>query len=122
MTIAVTPMYDATHANIGKLPRGQAAGYTTGSADIRWTAADWAAHPGAVRIDQDWQAADPSADVLDVETGAATPAEVPGWFAQAKGDFAKAVRPGQRWPAIYVNQSNITAVANALTKGGYDTP
>ena len=34
--MAVTAGFDAIHANIGHLPRGaQAAGYTTGSSDIR---------------------------------------------------------------------------------------
>lgn len=111
--------YDATHANIAHIPRGaQAAGYTTGSADIAWTAADWAAHPGAIRIDQDASASDPTADVLDVEAGAATFGDCPGWAKRAIADFDAVKRPGQRWPCIYASSSNLTNVANALIAGG----
>jgi hypothetical protein len=71
---------DATHANIGQLPKGiQVAGYTTGTADIQWTAQDWAAHPDAARIDQDPAASGPTADILDIEAGAANPASAPDW-------------------------------------------
>src|SRR5689334_21874261 len=103
----ITAAHDATHQFIGHLPGGQAAGYTTGTADIRWTNADWDAHPGAVRIDQDFAASDPSADVLDVENGAATFTDCPVWAQRAKADFANAVRPGQREPAIYFSASNV---------------
>ena len=92
----VTPVlvFDATHDNIGALPAGaQVAGYTTGTGThIRWTAADFAAHPGAVRIDQDPAASDPTADVLDIEAGAATPASAPGWVRRAWP--AARARPG----------------------------
>jgi Putative peptidoglycan binding domain len=109
---------DATHQNINALPPGQAAGYTSGSSDIAWTAADWARHPGAVRIDQDAAASDSTADVLDVESGAATPAECPVWAAKALFSFKSDKRPGQRSPAIYTSQSNVTNVVNALVSGG----
>lgn len=110
--------HDATHENIGRLPSGQAAGYTTGSAGVRWTSADWAAHRGAVRIDQDFAASDPSADVLDVERGAATFADCPVWAKKAMADFASGARPGQREPAIYFSASNVHLVVNALVNGG----
>ena len=115
--MSITVGYDAIHAHIGHLPPGaQVAGYSTGIGPaIKWTAADWSAHPGAVRIDQDPAASDPAADVLDVETGAATVADVPGWVTRAIKDYNSAARPGQRWPAIYVNGSNIHNVANALS-------
>jgi hypothetical protein len=113
-------VFDATHDNIAHLPAGaQVAGYSTGTGThIRWTAADWAAHPGAVRIDQDPAASDATADVLDVEFGAATPATAPGWAMRAAADYAKAVRPGQRRPAIYCSRSQVTTVVNALIAGG----
>lgn len=118
----VTPVlvYDATHDNIGALPEGaQVAGYTTGiGTDIRWTAADFAAHPGAVRIDQDAAASDPTADVLDIEAGAATPASAPGWVKRALASRASQARPGQRSPAVYMSQSVVTDVVNALMAGG----
>jgi hypothetical protein len=109
---------DATHSNIGHLPPGQSAGYTTGSGGIAWTAADWAAHPGAVRIDQDAAASDGTADVLDVEGGAATYADCAGWVTRAYASYAAAKRPGQRKPAIYASASSITSVVNALVHGG----
>lgn len=116
--MSIVAGHDATHDNIGHLPPGQAAGYTTGTSGIRWTSADWKAHPGAVRIDQDFAASDPSADVLDVERGAATYADCPVWAKKAKADFANAVRPGQRRPAIYFSASAVHDVVNALVNGG----
>lgn len=118
----VTPVlvFDATHDNIGALPAGvQVAGYTTGTGThIRWTAADFAAHPGAVRIDQDPAASDPTADVLDIEAGAATPASASGWVTRALASRASQARQGQRSPAVYMSQSVVTGVVNALTAGG----
>src|ERR1700758_1337040 len=107
----VTPVlvYDAIHDNIGALPAGaQVAGYTTGTGtDIRWTNADFAAHPGAVRIDQDPAASDPTADVLDIEAGA-----------PARASRTSGARPGQRPPAVYMSQSVVAEVVNALNAGG----
>jgi hypothetical protein len=111
--------YDCTHDNLGRAPRGaQLAGYTTGSSGIQWTEADWDANPNAVRIDQDFNASDPSADVLDVENGAATFGDCPVWAKRAAADFDSAARPGQRTPAIYFSASNVHLVANALLGGG----
>lgn len=116
---AHTVMHDAIHANIDTLPKGfQNAGYTTGSGEIRWTEADFAAHPVAVRICQDSTASDTTADVLDVESGAATPAEAPGWARQAAGNYLIAKRKGQRSPLVYMSASNVTNVVNALIAGG----
>jgi hypothetical protein len=118
--VSVTPAVDITHANLGHLPKvpAQVAGYTTGSMGIAWTAADWKAHPGAVRIDQDAAAADHTADVLDVERGAATEAECPGWVKKATVNWQAVTRAGQRHPAIYMSASRVSAVVNALVAGG----
>ena len=114
---------DCTHANIGSLPPGLLPiGYTTGSPDIAWTEEDWADHPGALRIDQDFRASDPTADYLDVENGAATFADCPGWAKQAMADYNAVRRPGQRKPAIYMSANNVTNVANALVAGGVNFP
>lgn len=111
--------FDCTHINVPSAPRGaQLAGYTTGTPDIRWTDSDWRRFPGAVRIDQDFAATDPSADVLDVESGAATPGDCPHWATKAVADFITAVRPGQRTPVIYTSADNVTNVVNALVNGG----
>lgn len=110
--------YDCTGANIGAAPKGQLLGYDTGSAGVPWTTADWAAHPGAVHIDQDVLASDFTADLLDVERGAATIAEAAHWFEQALANFHAAKRPGQRYPGIYISAAYITDLANALKAAG----
>jgi hypothetical protein len=114
----ITVAHDAIHVNVPHLPPGQACGYTTGTADIRWTAADWAKHPDAVRIDQDYRASDWTADVLDVERGAATNAGAAHWYTMAQRSHTAGTRPGQRHPAIYTSASNITSLVNALIAGG----
>jgi hypothetical protein len=114
----LTLVHDATHTNIAHLPPGQAAGYATGTPDIQWTQADWDSHAGAVRIDQDARASDGTADVLDVENGAATPAESPAWAKTAATSYLTAKRKGERAPLIYASADNITAVTNALIAGG----
>lgn len=118
MSIAVVVGYDAIHANVHLLPKGVAVGYTTGSSDIKWTTTDWAAHPGAVRICQDAAASDSTADILDVERGAGTPADCPGWAKRAMTAYDGVSRAGQRSPAIYCSGSSVTPVVNALVNGG----
>ena len=117
MSVATVPGYDATTGNVAYLPRGQAAGYTTGPG-VAWTPEQWAAHAGALRICQDPGATDATEDYLDAESGAATLADGPGWYERARASFEKAVRPGQRWPAIYESENAVTDVVNALIAGG----
>lgn len=112
--VTLVTVYDATHDNIGHLPPGQHAGYTTGTGGVAWTPEDWKAHPYAIRICQDTGASDRTADMLDVESGAATVDDVPGWAQDAHANRVKGVRPGQRWPGVYASLSKITPVANAL--------
>jgi hypothetical protein len=116
--MSITLAYDVTAADYPSVPAGQRCGYTTGSGDIVWTAPMWATNPGAVRIDQDVAASDGTADILDVEGGAATFADCPGWVKRARASFAVNTRPGQRQPAIYFSASNAANVANALLAGG----
>lgn len=112
-------VYDATHAGASQIPSGQAAaGYTTGQGDVPWTAADWQAHPGAVRICQDPGATDRTADILDVESGAATIADCAPWAKAALTAYRAGTRPGQRSPAIYTSRGMVTMVVNALITGG----
>lgn len=118
--MAITLGHDCIHANISHLPPGQAAGYTTGSPDIKWTDADWKAHLGAVRICQD-NGSDHTADVLDVEQGAASNADAPRWFMGALAAYHAGTRPGQRSPAVYTSASNVTPLVNALAAGGVKT-
>jgi len=104
--------WDATGANLDSAPPGQGATYTTGSGGVAATAAQLAARPGIVRICQDAGATDTTADVLDVESGAATIADVATWLPAARASFNAGTRPSQREPAIYVDQSNLTALAD----------
>jgi hypothetical protein len=100
-------MYDAISANIGAV-KGQkfVAGYDTGSSDIQWTAADWEEFSTAVRthIDQGGPGAPShSATVQDVESGAYTVAQIPGWVSACT-----AARP-----TTYVSGENLTAALAA---------
>jgi Putative peptidoglycan binding domain len=123
-TSGVVVGYDAIRTNIGSLPRGAQiyAGYSTGSGVVPWAQADFDAHATALgpclRIDQDPAASDPTADYLDVERGAATFADSPGWAKRAQADFTAVRRRGQRSPAIYMSAVNVTPVVNALVGGG----
>lgn len=117
MTIQI--VYDVTHTYIGSVPQGaRLALYTTGTPDIKATPADFAAHPNALHICQDWNASDTLADYLDVENGAATPAECPGWFKAAESNYRNGIRPEQLWPSIYASANSLTSVANALASAG----
>lgn len=111
--------YDYTSSNYPQAPgSGQVAGYTTGTPDIQWTQAMWDAHPDAVRICQDAGATDTTADVLDIETGAATNAEAAAWYGSALVNFHAGTRPGQRLPALYCSASNVTPLVNQLIADG----
>ena len=119
----LTTVYDCMGSNLGKFPVPHGvllAGYTTGQGGVPWTPQQFAAHPGAIQIDQSPQntPADELADVLDVEQQAATLADVPDWAHAAASNYATARRPGQRWPCIYMSQSTVTPVVNALIKAG----
>jgi len=116
-------IYDMTGANLGSVtipPGVGVALYTTGSAGVPASPAQIAAHPGAVLIDQAPvnTAADELADAADFENGALTLADLPGWYRGAKANYDTAKRPGQRWPAIYADSSNLTPVANELVSAG----
>ena len=99
MSVQTVTAYDCIGANVDQLPpHSQVAGYTTGSGYVPWSAAQIAAHPGMVLIDQTptpgaWDAL---ADVQDVESGAVTVAEVPGRAKAMAAAFAAGARPGQR--------------------------
>lgn len=110
--------WDATHDNVAHAPAGQGAGYTTGTPDIQWTQQDWEAHPGAVRICQDAQASDATADALDVESGAAGLTKVPGWVRRAWKSFDADKRPGQRTPAVYISASRVLELHAVLDAAG----
>lgn len=115
--MTITLMIDAIHANVASIPAStpKVAGYTTGKGSaIPWTAADWGRfpHAGHVRIDQDALASDPlGSDVLDVESGAATPAEVPAWVRTR-------IAHGITWSTIYGTDAALAQVWGALEAAG----
>lgn len=116
--------YDCTGANLAAVEklvsaRAQFAGYVTGDNGVVWTPAQLDAHPGIITIDQSVKASTrPYAHVLDIENGAATPDDAPGWFVDARDSYDKNLEPGQRWPTIYCDMENLTAVANKLLAYG----
>lgn len=116
----ITIGYDATHANISHLPPGQALGYGTGGPGIQWTAADGAAHPGWVQIEQQpVLTANPyTGDVIDVEAAAANGVEAAQWALHAWADYEAAVRPGQRVPLVYGSLSIMDTVTADLKAAG----
>jgi len=121
--MSIVPGFDVTGANLDKIPAGQhqLAGYDTEQHPgdgIAWTPAQYAAHPGAIHIDQDPAATDRTADVLDIERGAATIADAGPWYRAAVVNYRQGTRPGQRWPAIYVSKSQVTPLVNGLIAEG----
>ena len=119
----LTRVIDCMGANLAAVdppPGVLMAGYATGSGDVPWSDAQWAAHPGAVRFDQSPidTPADETADVIDVEPQAGTIADVPGWVHGAWTSWRTGRRPGQRKPTVYVEESELTPVANTLDAAG----
>jgi len=106
--------WDATGANLHAAPAGQGATYTTGDDGVAATAGQLADHPGIVRICQDAGATDDTADVLDIETGAATIADAEGWIRRARESWELGKRPGQRRPALYMSAANVAGNLAAL--------
>lgn len=112
MTLATVAGYDVTAKNYARRPpSGQAALYVTGTSDIIATPAMLKENPHAITINQ--SGANVIADEYDVETGAITPAQLPGLIRNAQAAWLTG--NGRRRPVAYVNQSNKTAVVNALT-------
>lgn len=122
----LTTVYDCTGAALTNLiiPISvQMAGYMTGQPPVPWTGQQFAAHPGAIRIDQDNTAgpASATADVFDLEPGAGTLDTLPGWVHNAWQSYLAGTRPGQRKPAVYMSESNVTPVVNRLVAAGITT-
>lgn len=122
-TVDLTTVYDCMGSKLASLtipPGVLMAGYITGSGEVPWTAAQFAQHPTAIRIDQSPidTPFDETADMIDVEPQAGTIADVPGWVHGAWTSYRTARRPGQRTPTVYVEQSEETPVANTLNASG----
>lgn len=119
----LVPVWDCMGANLGKFPIPKdviMAGYLTGTNGVPWTTDQLAEHPDAVHIDQ-WPTHTPAgtaADWIDVENNAVPIADVPERYRLALAAYEAGTFPGQRKPAIYVEESEETPVANALIKAG----
>jgi hypothetical protein len=120
----LAPVWDCMGANLGKFPTPKdviMAGYITGSGAVPWTADQLAGHPDAIKIDQ-WPVHTPAgtaADWIDVENGAVPISEVAERYRLARAAYDAGTWPGQREPAIYVEESELTPVANALAAAGH---
>lgn len=123
MTVDLTTVYDCTGEALGTfdIPAGVLmAGYITGSGAVPWTDQQFAQHPHAIRIDQSPVDTpfDETADMIDVEPMAGTVADTPEWVHGAWTSYRTGRRPGQRTPTIYVEESELTPVANTLNAAG----
>lgn len=119
----LTTVIDCMGANLGAVtipPGVLMAGYTTGFPPVPWTPQQFAAHPGAIRIDQSPvnTPADMTADVYDLEANAGTLQGLPEWVHGAWASWTSVTRPGQRTPTVYASRSNITPVVNELLANG----
>jgi hypothetical protein len=118
MTIPYIQAQDAERINAAHIPPGtQAMGYTTGIGNVPWDETTFAAHNKpypAVRIDQDPTASDGTADILDVESLAATVPDIPGWLRRARANYAAHIRPDQRWPGIYCSMDTLPSAISIL--------
>lgn len=103
-------MYDSTNANDIPLTAEMVAGYVDGL--YIWSDADWARFPNAVKVRISVFGND--ADVLDVESGAATPGMAPDWANRQRARGAE--------PIVYVNLSNVGAVRAAFEGTGEPQP
>jgi hypothetical protein len=117
LSIELVDMIDATAANARHIPltTAKVAGYVTGSGGVPWDASLWSLfpHAGLVRIEQDPPAAYPlHSDVLDVESGAATPDHLPGWVDHR-------LSAGIKWSTVYGSADHLDACYAALVKQGF---
>lgn len=108
-------MYDSVTA--GNIPTSAqlVAGYVSPSG-YAWSAANWARFPNSVlvRITPQVSHTGVGIQVLDVETGDATPAQAPGWV--------KAQRALGQDPTVYCSQSVWQTVQNEFNAQGVAQP
>jgi hypothetical protein len=109
-SVAVVGMVDTVGTTAKNIPTatGKVAGYVTGSADIQWTAAEWAMFPHSVHVTINQEnGSDAACDVYDYETGAWTELDV---VAKVKANAGQCT--------VYVNQANVESLTKALTAAG----
>lgn len=121
MSIATVYGWDATGDNLANAPHtGQGATYITGWGGVPATAAQLAQHPGILKYDQSPTEAsiDFTCDLFDFETGCMTTGTLADTVKKAQANFRAVSTPGQRYPAVYMQRSNVTLVVNTLIAGG----
>lgn len=126
MTVATVTGWDAEGQNVHLVPVGAGpygGGYLTGSGGVPWSAAQMREFPNAVLYDQSPTNGpfDTTCDAFDCETNAVTMADLAPGIIEARAHFHAATRPGQRWPAVYQSQNNVTQNVNDLIAAGIDT-
>jgi Fibronectin type III domain len=99
-------MYDGINALAAGIAKSfpnaaMVAGYVNGT--YAWTDAEWNLFPHATHVSISVTASANEGDVLDVESGDATPAQTAGWIKQRKAS-------GYYRPSIYCNLSTVPAV------------
>lgn len=107
-------MYDAVTAS--NIPRSAAivAGYVDQIVLKPWSVADWNLFPNAIHVQIVKKASSIFGNVLDVEKGDATSAQVPGWLSRMRGmGFV---------PSVYTSYSNWNAVQSAVSAAGLTQP
>ena len=104
-------MYDSTTASDIPATAEMVGGYVDGL--YRWTDADWALFPSAVKIRIAVSAATNDGHVLDCENGDATPPQCPGWIVMRQ-------QAGLARPTIYCNRSSRPQVEQACAGLQYD--
>ncbi|MBX6360090.1 MAG: hypothetical protein IRZ03_08425 [Acidobacterium ailaaui] len=105
-------MYDSITAADIPASAAMVAGYVNGT--YRWSDADWARFPGAVKVRIATRADVNDGHVLDVEPGDATPAQAPGWVTMRRAAGAD--------PTVYCNQSTLPQVKAAFRAAGVAEP
>lgn len=105
-------MYDSINASAIPADAQMVAGYVDGA--FMWSAADWARFPNAVHVGIAVFASTNAGQVLDVESGNATPQEAPAWcrMRQAAGQI----------PTVYCSDSTWPAVTAAFSAAGMPAP
>lgn len=105
-------MYDSTGA--ARIPAGVAmvAGYIDGN--YKWSEADWALFPKAVKVRIAVLPSTLDGHVLDVEHGDAAPDHAPVWVSRRRQAGAD--------PSVYCNLSTWPAVAQAFRLSGIAAP
>lgn len=106
-------MFDSVTARDIPLDAQMVAGYINGT--YKWTDADWARFPNAVKVRIATQANVNDGHVLDVEPGDATPAQAPGWVVKRRQAGVD--------PTVYCNELNgWQAVRQAFRDQGVPEP